>query len=271
MSKNSLEKFSKSIDNIGFSDSEYVEKFNFTKEAFRFKPEEHEISPLLAHITKVYFIFIMELIYTGLLIGFLVKNPTITSLIFSKIESITPYYVIVIIGILIVLLLIINNAETLTFMLPSLLIFISIIAFISSPLVSIYQNFVLEAFVVTCTIFFSSALFGLITKNDLSGWSMPLFGGLCSMIMLGVLQQYFHNDLFEILILLANILIFTIYTVYDNQLIKIRFLDKLRDDIPDTYFSWWHLAIESSIEVYMDFVYLFLDILSILGSDDDDD
>lgn len=73
------------------------------------------------------------------------------------------------------------------------------------------------------------------------------------------------------MILLANILIFTIYTVYDNQLIKIRFLDKLRDDIPDTYFSWWHLAIESSIEVYMDFVYLFLDILSILGSDDDDD
>lgn len=35
MSKNSLEKLSKSIDNIGFSDSEYIEKFNFTKEAFR--------------------------------------------------------------------------------------------------------------------------------------------------------------------------------------------------------------------------------------------
>lgn len=52
-------------------------------------------------------------------------------------------------------------------------------------------------------------------------------------------------------------------------MIKIRFLDKLRDGVPDSGKSWWLLAMSSSIDIYLDFVNLFLDILNLLGDDDD--
>lgn len=92
---------------------------------------------------------------------------------------------------------------------------------------------------------------------------------MLALISLGFFQYYYQNSILNILILVADILVFTLYTAYDNQMIKIRFLDKLRDDIPDTTGSWWMLAMSSAIDIYLDFINLFLDILSLLGDDDD--
>ena len=47
------------------------------------------------------------------------------------------------------------------------------------------------------------------------------------------------------------------------QLIKVRFLSKYRDDIPDTKLSWWLLAADSSFDLVLDFVNLFLDLLTL--------
>lgn len=128
---------------------------------------------------------------------------------------------------------------------------------------------IFEALVLTIIIYFGSALFGFLTRNDLTGWGTPLFGGLLALIALGFFQHYYANSFLNIVILIADIIIFTLYSAYDNQMIKIRFLDKLRDGVPDSRKSWWLLAMSGSIDIYLDFINLFLDILNLLSDDDD--
>lgn len=60
--------------------------------------------------------------------------------------------------------------------------------------------------------------------------------------------MFYHNSTLDLIVTLIDIAVFTLYIMYDNQLIKVRFLVKYRDDIPDTLSSWWSLALDSAID-----------------------
>lgn len=115
----------------------------------------------------------------------------------------------------------------------------------------------------TIAIFAGASFYGLFTKRDLTKWEGPLFGALLSLVIAGFFAPFIHDIMFTIIYTLASTVIFTLFTMYDNQLIKVRFLSKYRDDIPDTKLSWWLLAADSSFDLVLDFVNLFLDLLTL--------
>lgn len=260
---------SKEITSIGSIDGNYIGKVKLLLRASKFAPDKEEVPLLLKHILQVYFIFMLQLCYTGVVAWYMYLHPDVLLKILTILFSVHGFVFMGISLLLIFLMWIAQGVNSLTLGLVSI---ISFTTFMGIPLglvpVVYNKNLIFEAFVLTLIIYVSSSLFGILTKNNLTGWGMPLFGGLLAIIVLGFFQYYYQNSLLNMLILLADIVVFTLYIAYDNQMIKVRFLDKLRDDIPDSNRSWWLLAMSSSIDIYLDFVNLFLDILSLLGDDE---
>lgn len=261
---------SKEMTSIGSVDGNYIGKFHLLLRASKFAPDKEEVPLLLKHILQVYFIFILQLCYTGVVAWYMYLHPVVLSKTLTVLFSVHGFVFIVLSLLLIFLLWIAQGINSLALGLASIISFTTFIGILLGLVPTVYdKNLIFEAFTLTLIIFASSSFFGILTKNNLTGWGMPLFGGLLAIIVLGFFQYYYQNSLLNMLILLADIVVFTLYVAYDNQMIKIRFLDKLRDDIPDSNRSWWLLAMSSSIDIYLDFVNLFLDILSLLGDDDD--
>ena len=122
-----------------------------------------------------------------------------------------------------------------------------------------------EAFLITFAIFSSCALFGLQTKKNVASWGGPLLGALFAVIILMLFNILIGSTLLMNLLLVADIVVFVLYTIYDNQMIKVRFLANFRGEVADGYDGTF-LALDSSLDIFLDFINLFLDILSIFSS-----
>ena len=122
-----------------------------------------------------------------------------------------------------------------------------------------------EAFLITFAIFSSCVLFGLQTKKNVASWGGPLLGALFAVIILMLFNILIGSTLLMNLLLVADIVVFVLYTIYDNQMIKVRFLANFRGEVADDYDGTF-LALDSSLDIFLGFINFFLDILSIFSS-----
>lgn len=118
-----------------------------------------------------------------------------------------------------------------------------------------------ETFLITFVIFSSCALFGLQAKKNVASWGGPLLGALLAVIILMLFNILTGSTLLMNLLLVADIIVFVLYTIY----VKVRFLANFRGEIADDYDGTF-LALDSSLDIFLDFINLFLDILSIFSS-----
>lgn len=265
-----LKKLSQQAKAVGLESSDYIEKWHFAKSASKLKPTEAELLPLLQHINRVYLIFILELGYTFGLSYFFYSHPDsfVNFLETTHLMSELGMWIVVLVPI--ALLAVITFSKQLKTKMLALVGFITLMSIQMTYIILLVDSIVLfEALGITVVIYLVTSLYGLITKDDMTGWRGPLCGSLFSVILLGLFQFVYRNSWLECLIIAADILVFTLYIMYDNQMMKVRFLNKSRDGIYDSPESWWVLAIDSSIDIYLDFINLFLDILSLFGDGDD--
>lgn len=123
----------------------------------------------------------------------------------------------------------------------------------------LYQMFDLVlAFGATALYFGIMAAYGYLTKRDLSGWAKPLFFGLIAMLIVSVVGIFIGGV--NILLCCLGIIIFACYTAYDTQKIKAAYF---------AYAGNPELAkkasVFSALELYLDFINLFLYILRIFS------
>ena len=118
------------------------------------------------------------------------------------------------------------------------------------------------SFLLTAVYFGALAAYGYLTKRDLSGIRPILFSGLIFLIIFGVLSLFIPAlDMFDRVICLVGIAVFLGYTAYDTQ--KIR-----------AYYSYYSASPEmlakasifSALQLYLDFINLFLYLLRFLGN-----
>ncbi|GKQ42435.1 membrane protein [Companilactobacillus sp. RD055328] len=249
--------------------SSIVEKSHFVSEASKIAAEDNELSKLKQHVARTYGIFIVELFLTGLVAYFMSTQPQllgqITSVMYAGMGI---PLILVIFGVFALL----NRAQRSESVGLSVLLTLAVIAVIGIPLGIIpyvYNSLVVyEALAATSIIYITTAVYGLVTKKNYTTWGGPLFGALIAVIVMMIISNFVHNSWLTMGILLANILIFTLYIIYDNQMIKVQFLAKLRDGVSDSSKSWWLLALSSSTNIYLDFINLFMSILRLLGNRD---
>lgn len=141
---------------------------------------------------------------------------------------------------------------------PTNLLFLSgftlLEAYSISVIVSFYQSkIVLQAVLLTAGIFIALTVFACQTKYDFTSWMPYLFGGLWALILFGFMAAFFPaNSTVELAYSGIAALIFSGYILVDTQLIM----------------RHYHVEeeIAAAISLYLDIINLFLAILRILNS-----
>jgi len=127
-------------------------------------------------------------------------------------------------------------------------------AYSISVIVSFYQSrLVLQAVLLTAGIFVALTLFACQSKYDFTSWMPYLFGGLWALILVGFMAAFFpYNSKVELAYSVIAALIFSGYILVDTQLIM----------------RHYHVEeeIAAAISLYLDIINLFLAILRILNS-----
>lgn len=116
-------------------------------------------------------------------------------------------------------------------------------------------------FLVTAICFGLFALLGATTKIDLTKLSTYLFMGLIAIIICSLLNIFFNSPVFDTIISLVAVVIFIGYTAYDVK--KIIEMDKF-SMIPED-----NLAIYGALELYLDFINLFVHLVELIGKNND--
>lgn len=121
---------------------------------------------------------------------------------------------------------------------------------------------VVLCFLLTAVYFGALAAYGYLTKRDLSGIRPILFSSLIFLIIFGVLSMFIPAlDMFDRMICLVGIAVFLGYTAYDTQ--KIRAFYSYYSASPEMLAK---ASIFSALQLYLDFINLFLYLLRFLGN-----
>lgn len=116
-----------------------------------------------------------------------------------------------------------------------------------------------STFITTSLMFLVMALFGLVTKKDLSGIGSYCLMALVGIIIASVVNVLFVGSLgFEFVISLLGVFIFVGLTAYDVQKIK----NRVAISTDETVLC---LAMYGGFELYLDFINLFLKLLRLMG------
>lgn len=122
-----------------------------------------------------------------------------------------------------------------------------------------------KTFFITAGTFGVMALVGYTTKTDLTSMGKLLFMALLGIIIASVVNMFVHSSGFDLVISYIGVLIFVGLTAYDTQKIKQMCLMA-----PDAGETAQKLALLGALELYLDFINLFLYLLRIFGNNSKD-
>ena len=145
---------------------------------------------------------------------------------------------------------------------PSNYIILSIFTLAMSYMVAIIstrysQITVLYGFIITSVITFSLTIYAMNTKTDFTTSGGILVSILIGLIVMGLLNIFFQNNFIDTLIAAVGAILFSIYIIYDTQLIVGGNHRKYQFDVDDYVFA--------TISLYLDIINLFLYMLDLLN------
>ncbi|MCP3891403.1 MAG: Bax inhibitor-1/YccA family protein [Desulfobulbaceae bacterium] len=117
-------------------------------------------------------------------------------------------------------------------------------------------------FFITAGMFGAMAVYGLVTKRDLSGWGSFLFMGLIGIIIASIVNIFLKSSGMYWVISMIGVLVFTGLTAYDVQKIK-----KIGEDgiMAQGEEAIRKGSIMGALALYLDFINLFLMMLRFFG------
>jgi FtsH-binding integral membrane protein len=123
----------------------------------------------------------------------------------------------------------------------------------------IYQmGSIFQVFFITSAMFGVTSLYGYTTKRDLSSMGTFLMMGLFGIIIAGVINIFLQSPALQFAVSMIAVIIFTGLTAYETQEAK------------DSYYTMSGTELEkfgviSALNLYMNFINLFIHLLQLLG------
>lgn len=112
-------------------------------------------------------------------------------------------------------------------------------------------------FAASALLFGGMAFYGYKTKKDLGNWKTLLFGILIVGIILSVVNLFLGNSMLDVILDWVILFVFFGITAYDmNKIKQLQYEDGLDQS---------KLHIYGAMELYLDFINIFLRILSLFG------
>lgn len=118
-------------------------------------------------------------------------------------------------------------------------------------------------FLITAGMFGTMAIYGMVTKRDLSGLGSFLFMGLIGIILASIVNIFLHSSSLYWTISVIGVLIFVGLTAYDVQKIKNMGEQGIMDQGDSAIRK---MSILGALALYLDFINLFLMLLRFFGN-----
>lgn len=118
------------------------------------------------------------------------------------------------------------------------------------------------AFFTTAFLFVGMAAYGYFTKKSLASLSSILFGSLIALIIGGIINLFFFSSAVYFFLSVVGILVFAVMTAYDMNRLKALYLEHGEKSAQLTQ----GLAVSGALNLYMDFINLFIYILQLFTS-----
>lgn len=131
-----------------------------------------------------------------------------------------------------------------------------------SILLLIYtMSSIATTFFVTAGTFGVMALFGYVTKKDLTRIGSICLMGVIGIIIASLVNLFLQNSMMDMIISYIGVLLFVGLTAYDSQKIK----QLLSSDDIEVNETTQKIALMGAMTLYLDFINLFIYLLRILG------
>lgn len=131
---------------------------------------------------------------------------------------------------------------------------------LSAVFIAYTQSSIASTFFVTAGTFGIMSVYGYTTKKDLTSWSSFLFMGLIGVVLASFVNLFFQNESIYWVITIAGVIVFVGLTAYDTQRIKAMSLQGFSDSESER-----KGAVIGALQLYLDFINLFLMLLRIFG------
>ncbi|MDA1072230.1 MAG: Bax inhibitor-1/YccA family protein [Proteobacteria bacterium] len=115
-------------------------------------------------------------------------------------------------------------------------------------------------FFITATTFGAMSLYGYTTKKSLAAWGSFLFMGLIGIIIAMVINIFMQSSALQFAISTIGVLVFVGLTAYDTQRIKESYSVHMNGEMAAKG------AIHGALRLYLDFINLFIMLLSLFGN-----
>lgn len=143
-----------------------------------------------------------------------------------------------------------------------LLVFAGAQGILFGPICYLYtQQSLGLTFGVTAGMFGAMSLYGYCTKRDLSSWGRGLIMALIGLIIAGIANCFWGNGLSTLVISGVGVVVFAAFTAYDTQML-------LQQGLCTDEEAREKGAILGALNLYLDFINLFLYLLRFLGDRD---
>lgn len=126
-----------------------------------------------------------------------------------------------------------------------------------SSIFVVYQiTSIIYVFGITSLIFLIFALIGYFTKIDLTKIGIYLFMALLGIIICSIINMFIGSETFNLGLTIICLIVFILYIAYDIQLIKRNLYMIENQD---------NLAIYGALQLYVDFINIFLRLIQLFG------
>lgn len=140
-------------------------------------------------------------------------------------------------------------------------VFASVMGLSLAPLFFAYTGESLAStFFITAGTFGAMSLYGYTTKKDLSGWGSFLMMGLIGLIIASVVNIFLQSSGLAFAISAIGVLVFTGLIAYDTQRLKAIYYQ-----IGGSSEALARVTIIGALNLYMDFINLFIYLLQFMG------
>ena len=210
---------------------------------------------------RVYFKMFLAMIVTAVTSVFVAGNEAILTLIFSS--RVAPIVLLVLqVGVVLILSGRIQKLSTGT---ASLLFYLySVLTGVTlSVILLVYTaSSIAQTFFITAAVFAAMSIYGYFTSNDLSRFGSIMFMALIGLIVCSLVNMFFKSSTMDWIISFAGVLIFIGLTAWDTQ--KIKQMTAYADAS-----MAGQIATIGALNLYLDFVNLFLYLLRFFGDSRD--
>lgn len=121
---------------------------------------------------------------------------------------------------------------------------------------------IVTIFIITAVMFGALALYGFTTKADLTPLGSFLIMGLVGIVLVGVLNLFLGSEMISNIVAVVGVVVFAGLTAYDIQKMK-----QINIDRADS--SELTVAMYCGLQLYLDFINLFLKLLRLFAKRND--